>query len=954
MQELHHKKQSIPGRAAVYARTDPDAAARPGAGAVRGAPTAGQAFDEPERHRFTDSALLGRDRELRAVERFLTRVCDGGDVLVVSGDIGAGKSALLQEAARVARRDGFVVVEARGRRAEADLIGAGLTQVLLRLGAAAQGASLCSAAVRDGLLSRLAATIDGPPTARAAAQEALTAVCAPGSPVLLTLDDGQWFDAQSLTALVLALRSMAGRPVGLLVAVRAGSARTAQLPQAHLGPLDAEAAERLLRRTARFLPPPLFRRVLGEAGGNPAGITEIARCLASRDMSPAVLLAPSLPLGEPLRENVVGLLEGVQVAAQDFLVLAAEAHTDRMDVLREAARLAGIPGHGPAAAERTGLIAVRDGRLCFRHPLLRSAVHWSAPFAQRRRAHLALAQALTDTPYHRALHTTAVSGRPDEATAAALEEGVTDDLPQAATLLELAADLSPGPRDQIRRLLLAAQAAERRGQTGVLRHLVGRIAVLPVGPDFTAAATALEARVAYQSDGVPAHALALLLRSSSAPSAEWPPPFLPLSSAISSALCEPALNRALTPKLKAMFDADPARRQCAYLLSALCWADRAAYAPAGRALLDRSLADTAGATGGDPALVVVATALDDPAAARTLGSDALEPLVARGHFGTALHVLAHLQMAHIHLGERTAVLKDADLGLHWARTADDTCARLTFEAGIAQVQAWEGEQDSHRLMTDGILSFALPRRLTMLAARARWSRGLMALAHGRPEEAYEELRMLWHIDGDAHHPFVARWALGDLVAAAVAAGLDNDVRPYVEQVAQANRHTRSALLELLVARSRALLSEQGEETDRHFTRALSASGEDLRFERARTHLAYGEWLRRQRRVLDARIQLQLARDTFAALGAGIWSRRAASELLAAGEAASSAHPAWAEQFRLTPREAEVARLAASGLTNQKIGWQLGLTHRTVASHLSRVFVKVGVGSRKQLPAVLRA
>lgn len=258
------------------------------------------------------------------------------------------------------------------------------------------------------------------------------------------------------------------------------------------------------------------------------------------------------------------------------------------------------------------------------------------------------------------------------------------------------------------------------------------------------------------------------------------------------------------------------------------------------------------------------------------------------------------------------------------------------------------------MMTDGILSFALPRRLTMLAARARWSRGLMALAHGRPEEAYEELRMLWHIDGDAHHPFVARWALGDLVAAAVAAGLDNDVRAHVEQVAQENWHTRSALLELLVARSRALLSEKGEETDRHFTEALSASGENLRFERARTHLAYGEWLRRQRRVLDARLQLQLARDTFAALGAGIWSRRAASELLAAGEAASSAHPAWAEQFRLTPREAEVARLAASGLTNQKIGWQLGLTHRTVASHLSRVFVKVGVGSRKQLPAVLRA
>ncbi|MFF8592455.1 AAA family ATPase [Streptomyces sp. NPDC015220] len=967
MQGLYSDIQSIPGRAAGRARTGEDTGARAGldaapgpgapAGPGRGRPVAGRLLDERGRHRFTDSALLGRDRELRAVDRFLTRMCEGADVLVLSGDIGVGKSALLQEAARAARRDGFVVVEARGRRTEADLTGAGLTQVLLRLDAAVHGPSRCSAD-QNGRLSRLVATDDGPHAASAAAHEALTAICAPGTPVLLTLDDSQWFDTQSLKALVLALRRMAGHRVGLLVAARAGSARSAELPLLSLGPLDAEAAERLLRRTARFLAPPLFRRVLTEAAGNPAGIIGIARGLDSQEVPPAALLAPRLPLGEPLREKVAGLLDGVPDAARDFLLLAAEAHTDRMDVLREAARLAGLPVDGPAGAEWTGLVTVRGERLRFRHPLLRSAVHWSASFAQRRRAHLALAGALTGDPYHRALHTAAVSGRPDEATAAALEEGVADDLPQAATVLELAADLSPERHDQVRRLVLAARAAERRGQTGVLRRLVGRITDLPVDPDLTAAATALEARVAYQSDGVPTHALSLLMRSASSRNTEWPPPFLPLTSAISSALCEPALNRALTPKLEAMLAENPARQRCAYLLSALCWADRPTYAPAGRALLDLSLRDRPEHEVDDPsreaALAVVAMALDDPAAAHTLGSRALEPLVARGHFGTARQVLAFLQMAHVHLGDRTAVLSDADLGLHWARTADDTRARLVFEAGVAQVQAWEGEQDGHRTLTDGILSFALPRRLTLLAARARWSRGLMSLAHGRPEEAYEELRMLWHADGDARHPFVARWALGDVVAAAVASGRDNDVRPYMEQVAREDRQNRSAPLEHLVARSRALLSEDGEEADGHFTRALSLGGEETRFERARTHLAYGEWLRRQRRVLEARVQLQRARDIFAAIGAGIWSRRAASELLAAGEAAPSAHPAWAEQFRLTPREAEVARLAASGLTNQKIGWQLGLTHRTVASHLSRVFVKIGIGSRKQLPSVLRA
>ncbi|WP_331728192.1 helix-turn-helix transcriptional regulator [Streptomyces sp. NBC_01176] len=155
-----------------------------------------------------------------------------------------------------------------------------------------------------------------------------------------------------------------------------------------------------------------------------------------------------------------------------------------------------------------------------------------------------------------------------------------------------------------------------------------------------------------------------------------------------------------------------------------------------------------------------------------------------------------------------------------------------------------------------------------------------------------------------------------------------------------------------MTRSQAILSD-GAESGRLFSLALSVpEAEAVRYERARTRMAFGEWLRRQRRVREARDQSQRARDAFDSLGARAWVRRADSELLATGDASPSPQRLWATKFGLTPREDELAWLAVSGLSNQGIGWQLGLTHRTVASHLSHVYVKVGVSSRKHLPSAL--
>ncbi|MFE6894434.1 AAA family ATPase [Streptomyces sp. NPDC057694] len=924
--------------------------------------------EETASSRFTGGPLIGRDRELRALDDFLSRTSRSAELLVVTGDLGTGRSALLQEAVLAARREGFVVLEAKGRRAESGLSGAGLTQVLSRLEAADTQPRFPA-----GLNEYVRRLIQAPNATdfagftNWAAHTALTTVCANAdAPLLLALDDGQWFDTESLHALVTAVRRLPHRPVGLLIATTSDDSRVTDLPLLATGPLDADAADRLLQRCAPFLPTPLFARVLNEAAGNPAGITDMARALSGPDASPAALLAPRLPLGDRLQEAVAARLHGLAPSAHEFLLLAVHAETDRLDTVLDVARTARIPAGGAAVAENAGLVTVQDGQLRFRHPLVPSAVHWTASFAQRRRVHLALAESLTENPYRRALHVTAVSALPDEVTAAALEEGVTGDLPQAVTVLELAADLSPAPQDQVRRLIKAAEAAALRAQGDALRDLIKRIAALPLDTHDAASAAALEARLACMEDSVPGHALSLLAKSFSTPQTQWPSAFLPLPTALSSALSEPAWSRMLEPLLADMLHADPARRQSAALVSALCWADRAVHAPTGRALLDEATSRADGdwpreggaaaeARQADPtregALVAMAVALDDPAAARTIGSRALRRALDDGHSGVAVTVAMQLQIAHLHFGDRTAVLDLAEAGRHWARTDGKSHSRMMLDAGVAQVRAWEGDDGHHRRLTDGILSYALPRRLRLLAARARWSRGLMALAHGRPEEAYEELRLLWHDDGDASHPSVARWALGDLVAAAVASGQGDDVRPYVEQVRRLNEQSPSELLRHLVARSQALLCE-GAEADTYFAEAL-AGNDELRFEQARTHLAFGEWLRRQRHVSAAREELQRARDLFGALGADVWYRRAASELIAAGDGSPGANPAWAERYGLTPRETEVAQLAAAGLTNQKIGWQLGLTPRTVASHLSQVFIKTGAGSRKQLPPLLR-
>ncbi|NEC32683.1 helix-turn-helix transcriptional regulator [Streptomyces rubrogriseus] len=922
-------------------------------------PSVRRLHDFPAPAKPRPAPLIGREAEWASVERFLTHVGDSGGALTVHGELGLGKTALLDEAARAAAGEGFNVVRLRGHPAEAGLAGAGLTQ--LPAGLAAPADEIFGRCTGDRPVQQ---PLPGDAFTAAATTmaEALARPASRREPLLLVVDDAHWFDTPSLKALVHACRvlrhSSQRVPVGLLVASRPVPADAGHPPpDLVLRPLDRPAAEQLLRRHTRSLPPHLAGRVLRESEGNPAGLLSIARSL-SADPLGDVLLAPRLPLGDPLHQQVCALLSGVSESTRGFLLLTAVARTDRLDRLLQAAAFLDLGACDLEAARARSLLRCDHGTVRFTHPLLRSAVYWDSSSVHRRRAHAALAELPGEETFTHALHWALASAFPDEVTASALEAGAAVELAEAPAVLELAADLSPKPSDRARRLVGAARAAQLRGHMAEVRRLARRLTDVPADPVTAAAVRALNAHLDYHSDCVPAHALDLLLHSAEGPPSPWPPPFLPLASALAPSLGELPGARALRSQLEKLAREDPERGQCPHLTSALVWTcpgPGGAHAERGRALLDAAMSVLEdGRFPRDPsrdaALVMIAIALDDPVAADRLGGPVLEALSCHGHFGTALVVLGHVQIAHQHLADGEAVLRDAETGEYWAHAADDPVAAAVFRTGAAHVRAWEGQEEGHRSLTDDILSFALPRRLHLLAARARWARGLMALSLGKPEEAYEELRLLTQPDGESRHPLVAAWALGDLVAAAVASGHGSDVRDTVRGAA--GRHPRSVLVEHLVTRSQAILSD-GPEAEGLFTLALSVpQAKAFRYERARTRMAFGEWLRRQRRVREAREQLQRARDAFDSLGAQAWVRRADSELLAAGDASPSPQRVWAGKFGLTPREAEIAWLAVSGLSNQGIGWQLGLTHRTVASHLSHVYVKVGVSSRRHLPSVL--
>ncbi|HXF19232.1 MAG TPA: AAA family ATPase, partial [Streptosporangiaceae bacterium] len=440
------------------------------------------------------AGIIGRDAGLARVRGLVDPVPVAGQVLVVTGEAGMGKTALLADAAERARSAGIRVLPVTGRESESKLAFAGLHQLLRPVLSGATGLPARQGQALTGALGLSADHVAADPLLTGVAVLTLLSDLSEQSPVLVVADDAHWLDRSSLEALAFAGSRLDAERVVLLVGARGQAPPPGfdrGFPELHLGPLSAADAGRLLDGQPR---PPRGRaraQVLAQAAGNPMALIELAKVIADDPAASRRWAAEPLPPGDRLRAVLTSRFAALPEPARAALLLAAVA--DGPDLRAAASRGAGPDAIALAPAEQLGLVTVDRTGLRFSHPLVRSAIYHSAPFARRAAAHRELAEALHDQPDRRAWHLAAAALQPDEHVAALLEATAAQaqhrgGAAAAAQAMERAAELSPDPGDQARRLAAAASAAVPTGQGDWVQDLVTRALALTADPELRLAA----------------------------------------------------------------------------------------------------------------------------------------------------------------------------------------------------------------------------------------------------------------------------------------------------------------------------------------------------------------------------------------------------------------------------------------------------------------------------------
>ncbi|GAA2480304.1 ATP-binding protein [Winogradskya humida] len=875
--------------------------------------------------------LFGRDSELAHLTGLLERASQGhGAALVVRGEAGIGKTALLDAAAVVARARGMRVVSASGVQAEVHVPYAGLHRVA-------------------------GADVLGDPDAQPYRVAVTLLESFDDTPVLIAVEDLQWLDPASWETLSFLARRLGDDAVAVVMTARDGTdvdrrLGGANLPELRLDALAPAAAGDLLDAAAPGLTGALRERVLTEAAGNPLGITELGAVAARSGVS--ALLPPWLPLSTRVERTFAGLVAELPQATRTLLVVAA---LNDGDDLGEVVAAAGLV-HGPIGAidiepaVTTRLMQVDDAyRVRFRHPLLRSALHQSATVDVRRRVHAALAEVVAGED-RRVWHRAGAATGPDEILARELTETATRaDRQQAAGVallaLERAAQLSESPAERGSRLLYAVETAGELGDAEAARRLLARVDETQLRPVDRARLswgreTFLESSWSAATRMAGFAGLVDLMRAEG-------DSVLALESLTSIAVrlfwSHPdAATRELflaTSDRLAMPADDPRMLTTTALIAPI---DR------GAATLDRI---TVQAGRGDLTphvqlqLGLGAGALGATALAHRLYSGSVGGLRAQGRLGLLAQALCNQGYSAAALGDtRNAVPLAAEGGALAGETGQGGW-QLTARLVAGHAEALRGNEEAARLAADLGESVLLPAgRLPMLSL-VQQIRGVAALAGGRAADAYQHLHRIFDPADDAHHSSIQFLVLGHLAEAATRSGAVDGLREIVATMTPLAELSRSPALVVGLGYANAVLADDAGA----FEDALAAELGGSPFERARLLHAYGAHLRRQRRAADSREPLRAAASTFDALGATPWAERAREELRASGETVRrNADPA----DLLTPQEQQIARLAADGLSNREIAERLYLSPRTVTTHLYRIFPKLGVKSRGELARVL--
>jgi DNA-binding CsgD family transcriptional regulator len=900
--------------------------------------------------------LAGRESERVVVAALLeTARTGGGGALVVRGVAGSGKSTLLADA--LADASGMTVLRTSGVESESPLAFAALQRLLWPLRGQLNTLPAPQAAALRAALGEAAG--DGDRFLAFLGTLSLLADAADQAPLVALVDDAHWLDDASAAALLFAARRLQNERVALLFAARDGDARSFDAPDLRtvvLGGVTGSDADALLAARAEVAIDPAVRdQLVASTGGNPLALVELAAALTAEQLAGRAPLPSTLPLTDGVERAFGDRYRHLDEPAQRLLLIAAADDTARLTVVRDAADLLAAGEAALDAVERSGLLHVVGDTVALYHPLVRSAVYRAATSAQRRAAHRALADVLTADSDRRAWHLAAAADRPDETVVAALDEVAERAVGRggheaAAAAWARAAELTPGGEDRGRRLHLAASSAWLGAEPSRAAALAQAAAVDISDPVRRARLLALQGQLAWNTgslhdgydlivqaaevatgvDDALARQLAMLCASLSGFGARSPRAFDPV---------------ALVPEPPG--DAPAAARVAFDLMHGFSRLGRRDYASAGESFGQAFALTDAEPLEDDhilqPNLAIAAWLIDDDERSLRLHENQLTAARRAGALNMVEHALTRGFYAHIATGAWGAAAAAADEALPLTASTGHPGLTALPMVQRALVAALRGDPAADELLAEAAaIRERHPVGITdgLVIDTTHWTRGLRAAA--QPDIAVHHLA---RVSG----PPLRRLAALDLFDLAARAGRLDVLRAWLADVAAFAESTGTPSALAAAEHGRALLAE-GADAEAHFEAALTAHAKSPRSpDRARTELAYGEYLRRGRRRVDAREHLRAALAVFEELGAAPLAERAAQELRASGETARRRDVSTATD--LTAQERQVAALVRQGLSNRDVAAQLFVSPRTVDFHLRNVFAKLGVTSRAELTAL---
>ena len=888
-------------------------------------------------------------------------IAGGSRALVVRGEAGVGKTALLEYLA--ARASESYVVWAAGVESEMELPFAGLHQLcapmLDRLGhlpdpqsdALATAFGLRSGESPDRFLVGLATLT-------------LLSDVAGERSLLCLVDDAQWLDRASAQALAFVARRLRAEAVALVFAEREPSMELAGLPELAVGGLAEDDARALLESVVTGpLDERVRDRIVAETHGNPLALMELPHGLTHAELAGGFALPTGSPLSGQIEESFRRRLGRLPRSSRELLLVAAAEPVGEPLTVWRAAELLGVGAEGADAPSRAGLVEF-GGRVRFRHPLVRSAVYRSASPDDRRRAHRALAEA-TDAeadPDRRAWHRAHATAALDEEVAAELEESAgraqaRGGLAAAAAFLRRAAILTPEPEPRARRALAAAQCSHEAGAPEGALELLATAEAGPLDELQRARAELLRAQIRFAVNR----------------GRDAPPLLLAAAKRLETLDAKLSRETYLDAFSAALFAGRLAQgagvREVAEAVLAANWAESGGQSPRACDLLLEGVAvlTTQGYAAGAPTLKAALSAFrDEPMSdedalrwlwlacrvARALGDDASWDALTDRQVRLAREAGA-LSLLPIALLERFGVqlffgdLSEAQSLVTEAEAVVDATGSHLAPQGAIALAAWRGSEEEVSALIDAGRQEVELRGEGLWLIATGWASAVLFNSLGRYSDA---LAASEQAGTDPHELGVSTWVPTEFIEAAVRVGVPERASAPLRRLQEISRASGADWARGVEARSRALVSE-GEEAERLFREAIELLGRTrVRVALARAHLLYGEWLRRQGRRVEARAELRTAHRSYAAMGMEGFAERARRELVATGEKVRKRSAEARDE--LTAQEAQIARLAADGRTNPEIGAQLFISPRTVEWHLHKVFTKLGISSRWDLRQAL--